>query len=318
MIFFIYGTDHYRCQEKLTELKNGFILKRDKAGLNVVEIDDDKMPIEQFQQETLTTPFLGEKKMIVIRNTLANKKIGKELASFLKDNLHRIDNVICFIDLIDPEKAKTDRKNKLALTGELFKYLSKEKFIWEFNLLTNRESTNWIKKYVQDQEIKIKPKAIDELAIRSGNDLFQTVSEIKKLSAFKKDEEITADDVKLMVNFKFDDNIFNLVDAIGGKNKKLALRLISNQLKSGDAPLYILSMINRQFKIILSVKNNKATAAGLKLHPFVFQKAKTQSANFTTEKIVIILNELINVESGLKSGEKNPELLFDLLVAKNC
>ena len=37
MIFFLYGTDAYRINEKLAELKAGFIAKKDKAGLNITK-----------------------------------------------------------------------------------------------------------------------------------------------------------------------------------------------------------------------------------------------------------------------------------------
>ena len=53
MIFYICGTDHYRAAEKLKELKNGFIQKRDKAGLNVTEIDGETVDATKLRQEIM-------------------------------------------------------------------------------------------------------------------------------------------------------------------------------------------------------------------------------------------------------------------------
>lgn len=318
MIFFIFGTDHYRLAEKLKELKTGFNQKRDKAGLNVVDLVGEELLLSQFQQEALTMPFLGEKKMIIIKNALANKKIGAELVGWLKDNQKRIDNIICFVDFIEADKVKVDRKNKLILTGALFKYLAPGEYVWEFNLMNSQNLAHWLNRYLAQKSIKAEPTAVTELIIRVGNDLFQMVAELDKLSALRTGEKILAVDIKNNINYKFDDNIFNLVDSFGNRKRSLALKLISDQLNFGSHPLVILSMIVRQFKIILRTKESGTSALKLKLHPFVFSKARLQGQNFTKEQLIRILNKLLNLEKQLKSGEKNHELLFNLFITKNC
>lgn len=318
MIFSIYGTDQYQISKKLKEVKHGFIQKRDKAGLNVVDLDGEKLNLNQFYQEALTTPFLGDKKMVIIRNSINNKKLGKEIVVFLKENITKIDNIICFIDFIDSEKNRVDKKNKLNLTGDLFKYLSKQEYIWEFNLIKGKELENWIKKYTTNNNIKIKDLAIKELAIKIGNDLFQITNELNKLSAFKAGGEISSDDIKINTTSNFDDNIFALVDTLGNKDRKNALKLITNQLNFGTHPLMIVSMISRQFKLILKTKSESASAGNLKIHPFVFGKIKIQSRNFTTQNLTKIVNEILDLEKQIKSGEKNPELLLNMFIIKNC
>ena len=318
MIFAVFGTDHYRVAEKLKELKSGFIQKRDKAGLNIVNLNGEELTLAQFQQEVLTRPFLGDKKMIVIKNLLINKKTSQEIVDFIEHNKNRLDNVICFVDFIDPEKSKTDKKNKLSLNSVLFKYLSQQEYFWEFNLMKIRDLENWITRYASQNSIQIESAAVSELTIKAGNDLFQVVAELTKLSALKTGEKISKNDVRTTVSNKFDDNIFDLVDSLGDKNTKMALKLIAKQLNFGSHPLAILAMMARQFKIILKTKDNWASASKLNLHPFVFTKAKKQGQNFTPQKITGILSDLLRIEEQLKCGEKNPELLFNLFIIKNC
>ncbi|MFA4871710.1 MAG: DNA polymerase III subunit delta [Patescibacteria group bacterium] len=320
MIFFIYGTDQYRCQEKLKELKNGFIQKRDKGGFNVINLDGEEIGLDQLKQEIMTTPFLSEKKMVVIKNIFSSdKKIEKPLAEFLKEkeSENKIDNVICFIDFFDPQKIKLPPNKKISLAGPLFKYLASQKFVWEFNLMNNPALNHWLKKYLVNRNIKIENEAVKELALLAGNDLNNLVSEIDKLMAYRNGRIIRIEDVKTLTNGRLDENIFNLIDALSQKNKKLALKLTSDQLNSGVHELSILKMISRQFKILLQVKSG-ANNSTLCLHPFVFKKALGQVKNFTPEKLVVIFKALIELESQLKTGHKNPELLFDLFIAKNC
>ena len=322
MLFSISGTDSYRVKEKLNELKAEFAKKRDQSGLNVINLDGEDLDIDQFTSEVMATPFLGEKKMVIVKNIFKNrnKKINKDVADFLKKHTTSqspsqkdekisggIDNVVGFVNFLDPEKYK----GKTKLTGPLVKLLASQKFYWEFDLLTYRSLNIWIKKYCDQNGVKIENRAVDELAAMVGNDLEALVLEINKLKAYCNDKIIATDNVKKLVNAKFDENIFNLVDALGQKNQKLALKLTADQLNSGNHELMILKMIIRQFKILLQVKNS---GPNIKMHPFVLQKAKNQANNFSHNRLKWIYQELIELEIKMKSGYKNPELLFDLFI----
>ena len=319
MIFFIHGTDRYRCRQKSKELQEQFTQKRDKSGFNIVKLDGEELDFDKFKQEALTVPFLGEKKFIIITNVTKNRAISKDLLEFLKTREKELENMLMFIETYE------DKKSEPA--NALYKYLKTQKFTWELNLLENYELEKWLTDYLKSKKADFDPKIIRQLIALVGNDLSQLTNEADKLMAFKKGNKITAEDVKLLVSAKFEDNIFNLTDAIAYKNSKLALKLISDQLKSGSAPLQIHAMITRQFKIILKVKskmkeisgypNQMQIATEIGEHPYVVKKAIEQSRGFTTEKLIKINQTLLDIESQLKNGAKNPELLFDLLVLKN-
>lgn len=308
MICFIYGTDHYRCREQLKALKNQFIHKRDQSGgLNVITLDVATFDFDQFRQELMTIPFLGEKKMIVVKNILSQKKKYEPIANFIQGR--DFDNVLIFIDLLINEKKAWPR-------GDFFNYLKRQKFVWQFNLLSGFELARWIKQYGTDNKINLDQPAIKELSLRVGDDLQALETELKKLSAYKPGELITASDVCLLTKAKFDENIFNLIDAIALKNKSQATKLLADQLNSGQSPLMILTMIIRQFRIIIQLKDGLST--GLKLHPFVIKKATQQEKNFSWPALKAIYGDLLELEKSLKLSGKDPQLLFDIFIIKNC
>jgi DNA polymerase III subunit delta len=308
MIFFIYGTDHYRCREQLKALKDQFIQKKDQTGgLNVITLDAASFDFEKFKQELMTVPFLGEKKMIVVKNILSQKKKYEPVYKLIKDR--DFDNALVFADFLINEKKAQPR-------GEFFDWLKKQKFVWEFNLLAGFALEKWLGQYLKIKKVDAEPAAIKELAIRAGNDLEAATKEIDKLIAYKNGAKIAKEDIALNVKAKFDDNIFNLVDAIAGKNKKLAVKLITDQLESGQSPLMILNMVIRQFRLIIQVKNGGAS--GLGLHPFVARKTTAQANNFSENNLKSIYDDLLAMERNLKSTTKNPELLFDLFIFKYC
>lgn len=310
MIFFIYGADHFRAAEKLKELTDQFTQKRDKSGFNVVKLDGENLDLDRFKQEALAAPFLGEKKLLVIKNILKNKKRAEPILEFLKDRGEKLENNLIFVDLIEAEK-------KAQPTGQFFKYLAAQKYRWQFEPLNNFELKKWLQNYLANKKIALELAALGELIILCGNNLSQLILEIDKLVAYKNGKEIKKADVPELVKAKFDENIFNLVDAFANKDKKTALKLVSDQIKSGNHPLLMLNMIARQFKILLKISDSHNTGS-FGLHPYVLKKAREQKRNFTIGQLITINQELINLESQFKSGAKNPELLFDLFIAKNC
>lgn len=319
MILFVYGTDNYRCRQKSKELQDGFIKQKDKSGFNIVKLDGEDLDFDKFKQEALTTPFLGEKKFIIIDNVTKNREINKQLLEFLKTREKELDNSLMFIETFETKKEEP--------ANALYKFLKTQKYAWEMNTLGNYEIEKWLADYFKTKNAPIEPAAVRQLAAIVGNDLSQLANEADKLISYKAGEAITIDDVKTLVSAKFEDNIFNLTDAIANKNKKLSLKLISDQLKSGSAPLAILAMISRQFKIILKVKSKLEESSGypnqgqiaseIGEHPFVIKKAIDQSRGFSLSELIAINQNILDIEKDLKSGARNPELLFDLLVLNN-
>ncbi len=329
MIFYICGTDHYRAAEKLKELKNGFIQKRDKAGLNVTEIDGETVDVVKLRQEIMASPFLGEKRMIIVRDILKNKKVAKELEAFLKDQGEKLDNVVCFIDYLDGEKVKF-KMGKPVIAGNLYKFLIAQKFAWEYYPLSSRELPGWISKYVSDKSrchpdqsssaverslnCRISRQASEELAYLVGSDLVQMGNELDKLVAYCGDQEIGIEAVRQLVRAKFDDNIFNLVEAVARKNKALSMKLLAGQMKNGVHEIMILKMLTRQFKMLIQIKGG-GNASEVGLPPFIFTKAASQASNFTEEKLISAYHKLLELEASFKSGATNPELSLDLFIS---
>ena len=167
----------------------------------------------------------------------------------------------------------------------------------------------------------IKEKALNLLLTYVGNNLWQLYQEINKLVNFS-EKEIKEDDVKKLVHAKTDDNIFNLIEAIGNKEKKRALKLIEDQLDGGVAIQYIMTMIIRQFRLILKIKSfteNKVTqdwalAQALKLPNFVIKKILKQSNLFNLNELKKIYQQLLLIDEKIKVSTKKERILLLKLI----
>jgi DNA polymerase III delta subunit len=134
---------------------------------------------------------------------------------------------------------------------------------------------------------------------------------------------IEAVDVEKLVKGNFDDNIFALTDAIGARDKALAAKLLEEQFELGANEIYLLTMITRQIKIILQVRQaldlgqpSKQIITELKLNPYVAQKAIDQSRHFSLNALKIIFSKLVEIDFKIKTGQGEPQVLLGLLISK--
>ena len=319
MIIFLYGEDTFRSKQKLKEFKNKFTKDIDNSRINIVDIDGEKLDLESFKQAILSGGFLVKKRMVVIENLLKKnkgKKILTEILDLLKNKNSPVlasENIIIFWEKIGTIRA--DKYKGKILTGPLFNFLKKEKYAFEFPFLNNTQLFSWIKKQAENRERNIDSEAINSLISLAGNDLWQMNNELDKLSAYT-EKNILAEDVKEIVSNQFNETIFGLIDAIVSKNKKLSFQLLSRHFTAGAEPSFLLTMLIRQFKMLIRAKDlhktnpNANLAIELKAYPFVAQKVKIQSTKYTLPELKNIYSRLLAIDIKLKQGHSNHKLLF--------
>lgn len=329
MLFLLHGGDTYRSRQKLNQFKEKF-KQADKGRVNMVVIDANQASVVDICKELTIAPFLHKSRMIIIENILQKKNSAKQasLAEILGETKIPESSLIFFW-----EGSEGDKRTKL------FQLLNQPKGIEKFEPLVGYDLEKWITEKIKERGGVADFKVVRALAGLVGNDLWQMTNEIDKLIAYaairakNQQTAITIDDVNLLVKGKFDDNIFNLVDAISNKNKKLAVKLMDDQIASGANEIYLLTMLIRQFRILLQIKEfivledqpfllktdpslKKRIAEEVGIHPFVVQKTIPQIKNFTLEELKNIYQQLIDIEVKIKTGAAKPRVLFDLFLSK--
>lgn len=317
MIFFLHGPDTFRSNEKLDELKTKFINEVDKSGFNLVELDGEKITIDDFHGACSTTSLLARKRMVIVKNLIGknkDKNIFGKIAEYLTDK-KLADTILIFWE---------EDLGKHA-ANPLFKKLKLEKLCHEFKLLKPDQINRWTRNKLIKAGGRANFQVIKTLAALAGNDLYQLNQEIDKLTAYARGREITFEDLDLLVKGNFEQNIFQLTDAISNKNKKTVLDLMEQQLRSGANELYLLSMLIRQFRILILVKltsevkknaGKQEIANELNLHPFVVEKSLSQIKNFSLDKLKLIYRELLQTDIYIKTGKTTARNALWLLVSE--
>ena len=316
MIIFLYGPDTYRSRQKLNEIVEHY-KEIHKSGLDLKFLDLEEKDFQDFKNEAQIASMFSEKKLLVLKNAFENfdfkEKISAEIEKFAKS-----EEVILFYE----EEIKKDK---------FFQTLKKFSEYQEFQLLDGERLKNWVKKEFKKYQAKIDSAVLEKLIEFVGNDLWQMANEIKKLVAYKTGHnqittvtklcpEIEREDVELLVKSKIEIDIFKTIDAIAAKDKKRAIKLLKAHLEKGDSPLYLLSMINFQFRNLLIIKDliekNLSPYSFTNLHPYVIKKSISLLGKFSFSELKKIYQKIFEVDLDIKTGKIEPEMALDLLITE--
>jgi len=325
MILFLYGKDTYRLQQKLREIENRY-REIHKTGLNLEKLDANQISFREFWDKLFQQSMFIKKKLFFLENVFSNQKFKEQFTEKIKEISGSEDIVVLF------------EKKELAGNDETFKALKKYGKSQEFKPLEGKKLREWIEKGFQKYEAEITEEGIDKLIEFVGNDLWQLSNEIKKLSFFKRTAiashlknclktKVEREDVEKLVTSKIETDIFKTIDALAQRDKKRAFRFIENHLEKGDNPLYLLKMINFQFRNLLFLKlcqlkgewsltSMEMVGKNFGIHPYVVKKSMRMLGNFSLEELKKIYQKIFETDLEIKTGKISPQEGIRMLIAK--
>ncbi len=329
MIIFLYGEDTFRSKQKLKEFFDKFTRDIDRSSLNISRIDAGSVDIETLERSIYAGGFLVKKRMIVIENFIEKNKKKKDkkeskivgdLIELLKkwNNSSSSDdnNIVIFWERLGSKASKYKGK---SLSGKLFNYIKKEQHAYEFPLLDKNKLVSWTRKEIEKRGGEARFDALQLLVDFVGGDLWRMTNEIDKLIYYN-NGIIEVDDIKDIVESKFDEDIFMLVDAIADRNKKDFVKLLNFHLSAGIDQSYILSMLIRQFRLLIRaidrLDNNPYASLSKEfgIHWYVEKKIKNQIKKYKINQLKNIYGRLLSIDVNVKQGYFDTELLFYNLI----
>ena len=340
-IHLFFGADDFTMREEINKEKEKF--DRKFGGLNIADLDfednvsDEREKLSALKNALLADSLFGADKLVVLKNFLGGqekKEAAKndEAEKIILEYLDRPSQSVnlYFFQKGNPDKRKKIYKKLAALNKNNLTEMKELVVPGGFRL------NKWIENRISLLGGKITSQAVENLALVLGKglgqkgkggqmeeayDLWQVNNEIEKLASFKNGEEITAENVNLLVKANVDLNIFKLIDAIGNRDKKKAINFLYGQLESQANEIYLLTMFVYQFRNLLKIKDLlergksiQEISSSTKMHPFVIRKSVDQCRKFSLPELKKIYRKLLDAEIAMKSGKMKPGMVLDLLV----
>jgi len=324
MLTILHGPDELSRSEALAGLTAG-MGDPALAGLNTTRLDGSGLTLGELRQACDALPFMAGQRLVVVTHYLRRLGAGSRQAAedpALEALLAYLPSLPGSTHLVFVETESLPAGHPVLKLAQKLEAAQ----VMAFDGPQRGELPAWIVRRVEAKGASIQRPAADALAVAIGDDLRLLDSELEKLAIYVGSERpITPDDVELLVPYAGTSNVFAMVDGIGRRDGRAALRMLHKLLDENAAPLYLLSMIVRQFRILIQVKElsgqglaSSTIAKQAGLHPFVAEKAQQQARNFSMGQLELIYARLLETDVAIKTGQMEEVLALDTLVAALC
>ena len=330
MLYILSGQDDFSLGGSLEEIKRG-ISDQALLAANTTILDGQQVTLDQLRAVCETMPFLSERRLVIVNGLLErfepkSKSSGQKKITPVANQQNEYKLLATYISKIPDSTILVLIDGRLGRNNPLFRALSARAEVKTFPLLRNTELRKWIQRRVIEEGGSISPGAVDLLVKLVGSNLWIMKSEINKLVLFSSGRRIEEEDVKRVVSYAHQANVFAMVDAILEFKAGIAEQSLHQLLEGGAAPAYLLVMLLRQLRMIVRVKELRGQGKpeveiqnklGL-TSEFALRKTLEQASRYSWERLKEVYHKLLETDLSIKTGKYGGELALNILIVELC
>lgn len=346
-IYLLHGDDEFALAQRVSVLQNSL---GDAAlgGLNTAVLDGRTYSLDELRNLVMALPFLVERRLVILHNPVArferrgrgasdeetvetladigNKGTNASRQLFL-GLLESLPQTVCLVlvenRILNDERQSTQYKRvKDHWLVEWAKKQGSRLSLEACMLPRGPMMARWVQERAASLGGRISPEGADVLSGLVGNDTRAAENELHKLLAYVNyKRQIDAEDVDLLCANISEADIFAMVDAMGNRNGRQAIHLLTRLLESQE-PLSLFGMIVRQFRLLLMVRevqeqggNDQRIAQEVKQPAWIVRKISPQARRFSRGDLEAIYRNLLDLDLGMKTGQIDGEIALNILVA---
>jgi len=312
--YLFYGPGEFRMERVLTALRALLVPEAARDFNLEVLYGDEPIEPEQIINKASSMPFLAQRRLIILRRTESFK--AEQLERFLP-YLDKPSSSTCLIFV----------SSRTNFNTKFYKKFRSEGAAVLFDELKGNQIVPWIKRMAsEDFGVTLDGEACAYLHAVVGNRPRELHSEIEKLH-LRYGKKVNLDQVKDGVTHSRVYTVFELMDAVSTKDCASSLRILKRYLEEEDprdAPLGLISMLNRQVRLLWQAKAVLLKRGGAQelqkktgLSPFPVRKLLEQAPRWTEKELKNALERLRRSDDRLKSGS-GPGVILESLILSLC
>jgi DNA polymerase-3 subunit delta len=318
-VYFLYGDHDLIFKDFISRLKEKMGAP-ENAEMNIERFSPSELDLSKLEQICSTLPFLAPRRVVIAEqpSQLMSSESEKErLFEFL--NSIPASTALVLIETIDFKSARGKLPSKPSQLEE-FLQNHPSAYIRRCEIPRGPQFVTWIHEHTEELGGKIEGQAAHLLSEFVAEDLHLAHQEIEKLLTYVNFERpIVEADVEELTPFYGQSDVFAMVDAVGRRDGQQALKSL-RQLLTDEYPLYVFSMIIRQFRLLLMAKEaqdkKKNPQTVLNLSPFVTKKIVAQAQNFNLGDLEKIYRHLLEVDVGSKTGQNTLDVALESFITQ--
>ena len=302
--YLIYGNDYSLIKREIDKISGSI--------KDVVSYDLSQNKVDELLDDASCISLFGDKKVLIGENALflttlptnINHDI-KYLENYLLDETH--DNIVIFTVLAD----KLDERKKLV---KIFKEHSK---VIHKEVINEKDLPKFVINEFKNEGYIIDYKTASYFVDYVGKNVDILLSEISKMILYKdSNNTINIDDINEISSKCFNDNVFELCNAIMKKDFKKIYEYYNDLLVLKEEPVKIIALLGNQFTLVYQCKllaeqgkNNSEISQILQVHPYRVKLAL--EADFMTYELKEMLKKLHNLDYEIKVGKVDKTIGLD-------
>ncbi|MCX8105030.1 MAG: DNA polymerase III subunit delta [Ignavibacterium album] len=258
-----------------------------------------------------TFPFGDGKKFLIIKN--AEKPKDKEkLTEYIASPSEFTVMLLLHEGTIT--KPESEPYKSLIKLGEIFE--SKE--------MKGDALVEWVKTYVKGNGRNISDENANLLIDIVGENRSLIELQLEKIFLFLNGEkEITLESIQQLATELKQFNIFDLINAVGKKDKAKALEIAYNLYDSGTDLIQIIAMLNRYFTALSKI--NEITAMKLSVqeaarivgtHQYYYKDYLDARKRYSDQDITNAFRALFNADVSIKTTSLDHKTVLTILIAE--
>lgn len=307
-IYLLHGEETYLIRQYRDKLLDAMLGGGD--AMNVNRYEGKGTSVSEIIDMAETLPFFADRRVIILENTELLKSGGEKLAEYFKEPAASSSFILV--------EREVDKRSGLYKTVKKFGYAA------EFERQDAKTLEKWVCGNLKKEGKQISTETLQLFLEGCGDDMENIRKELEKLLCYCLDRDvITSEDVREICVPQVQNHIFDMITAIANGKGEQALRLYYDLLALREPPMRILSLLSRQFNLLLQVKElaGKGYSQALigekvGLHGFIAGKYMKQAADFKLAFLKKALEDCANADYDIKSGKIGERLSVELLIVK--
>ncbi|MGD8777951.1 MAG: DNA polymerase III subunit delta [Ignavibacteria bacterium] len=310
-IYFLCGEDFYSIDKAVKLIQ--------KSVEHLIASDFDREVISAEKKQSINSvidiasafPFGGEKKILVLKN-FENISDKKAFENYAKNPAEHTILVISYYSKVND------------FSKEPFNSLLKKNYLFEAKELRGEEWVNWLVRLAEREGIKLKHQHAKTIIDIVGEDKALLENQIAKFSNFLNEgESITDEVINKLASATKENNIFQLLDELGKRNKSGALDISFNLLSNGIEPVFILSMLTKYITTISHIfdltkrkvsDNEGAKSAGVSYYYYL--NCKKARYFLSKDRLLNASRALLDADLSIKTSNADKYTVLTILISE--
>lgn len=342
-VYLLFGEERYLVFQNRDALMNAAVRPDDTMNLNIHK--EAAPDISNLMDQCLSMPFFADRRLVLVQDSgyfaagrggaadgggasgksekgksgSGKGKKASKAAQSPQDRLIELFDTLPETTVLVFSESDVDKRSRL------YKAVGKAGMTVEFSHPDGDMLKKWVLVRFRQHRIKVTGEALELLLERTGNDMTVISSQLDKLIACAGDDgAITGKEVRSLVTEKLETRVFDLVDAVGHRDRRGALARYDELIRMREKPNMILYFLERQFSQLYQTKSLTAArkssmdimkALDIK-YSFLVRKYTEQARLFDEARLRQAVEDCVSMEEMSKSGKIDAQLAVELLLVR--